>query len=213
MSSSDQNNQRESPTAPTRRRSSFVDMFNPRASLSQNLSQNQNPGPRRLSITTLGLSTLPGAQTSPFTTIRNRTESVSSANSGSVDESPFEDDAAGSPSQNTATSVPVTPFGRRMSFGAARALRGPSNGQNGASPNGQNEGFDFAEQMRQRAERSSISSGTFGMTSPHQMQPAAHHRSKSVATMEPPPKSELPKPATRPDAFQERILKGDFYMD
>jgi len=102
-----------------------------------------------------------------------------------------------------------------MSFGAARALRGASNGngQNGASANGPNEGFDFAEQMRQRAERSSISSGAFGMSSPHQMQPAAHHRSKSVATMEQPTKSELPKPAARPDAFQERILKGDFYMD
>jgi hypothetical protein len=262
MSSSDQNSLRESPQT-SRRRSSFVDMFNPRASV----PSNQPPGPRRLSITTLGLSTLPGAQTSPFNNIRNRTESVSSANSASVDESPFEDDATGSP-QNTTTSVPVTPFGRRMSFGATRTLRGPGNGnaQNASGPNGRapvssatfsknkasaspptsmsrglsccsfhflmsltcdgqsyddlrvhtncypvTEGFDFAEQMRQRAERSSISSGASGMASPLQVQPPSHHRSKSIAAMEP-PKSEIPR-QIRPDAFQERILKGEFYMD
>lgn len=39
-------------------------------------------------------------------------------------------------------------------------------------------------------------------------------RSKSVAVMEPPVR-EMPKPKeqVRPDHFQERILKGDFYMD
>jgi len=72
------------------------------------------------------------------------------------------------------------------------------------------EGFDFAENMRARAQRSSIS-GNFGMTQqPHSSPPQNHHRSKSMA-MEP-PKAEVPK-QTRPDAFQERILKGDFYMD
>lgn len=62
--------------------------------------------------------------------------------------------------------------------------------------------------MRARAERSSISTGAFGGI---QMNNQPHNRSKSIANMEP-PKSELPKQA-RPDAFQERILKGDFYMD
>jgi hypothetical protein len=28
-----------------------------------------------------------------------------------------------------------------------------------------------------------------------------------------PPVREMPKEPKRPDAFQERILKGDFYMD
>jgi len=40
-------------------------------------------------------------------------------------------------------------------------------------------------------------------------------RAKSVAVMEPPAR-EMPKAAkeqVRPDHFQERILKGDFYMD
>jgi hypothetical protein len=67
------------------------------------------------------------------------------------------------------------------------------------------EGFDFAESMRARAERTSIS-GSFTM--PPVVQ---HHRSNSVAVMEPP--REMPKQQKAPDAFQERILKGDFYMD
>jgi hypothetical protein len=203
--------------------------------------------------------------------MRARGESVSSANSGSVDESPFEEDTA-SPNPNTAASVPSTPFSRRMSFGAARTLgrNGPTSaggggGQNGGNNNGNGrapgsspssvafknkasasspsgaaksrglscysfgslsptrrsfgnftdsygdtEGFDFAENLRARAERSSISSGMFGGTGPQSPQ-MPHNRSKSVA-MEP-PKSELPKQTPRPDAFQERILKGDFYMD
>ncbi|KAF2084210.1 hypothetical protein K490DRAFT_68994 [Saccharata proteae CBS 121410] len=66
-------------------------------------------------------------------------------------------------------------------------------------------GFDFAENMRTRAQRtSSISVGP--------PPPSTHHRAKSVAVMEPPVR-EVPKPAKAPDAFQERILKGDFYMD
>jgi hypothetical protein len=39
-----------------------------------------------------------------------------------------------------------------------------------------------------------------------------HHRAKSMAAMEPPVK-EMPAQPKAPDAFQERILKGDFYMD
>lgn len=39
-----------------------------------------------------------------------------------------------------------------------------------------------------------------------------HQRAKSVTIMEPPAR-EMPKQAKVPDAMQERILKGDFYMD
>jgi hypothetical protein len=74
---------------------------------------------RRLSLTTIGLGASPG-QTSPFPNPRTRTESISSANSGSVDESPFEDEHA--PSTSATSSNPATPFARRLSFGA-RALR------------------------------------------------------------------------------------------
>ncbi|KAL1616136.1 hypothetical protein UCDDS831_g06218 [Diplodia seriata] len=68
------------------------------------------------------------------------------------------------------------------------------------------DGFNFAENMRTRAERSSISAA-----SPGRVSPPMHHRAKSIATAE--PIREVPKVAKAPDAFQERILKGDFYMD
>ena len=70
------------------------------------------------------------------------------------------------------------------------------------------EGFSFAENMRARAERGSISSpgGANGLS------PPAHGRSKSIASMEQPVR-EMPQQARKPDQFQERILKGDFYMD
>jgi len=47
---------------------------------------------------------------------------------------------------------------------------------------------------------------------PVQSQPPLHQRAKSVAIMEPPVR-EMPKQPRVPDAMQERILKGDFYMD
>ncbi|KAH7072886.1 hypothetical protein BKA63DRAFT_53061 [Paraphoma chrysanthemicola] len=229
---------------------------------------------RRLSLTTIGLGASPG-QTSPFQNPRTRTESISSANSGSVDESPFEDDYA--PSNSATSSNPATPFARRLSFGA-RALRDvrQSNGsvgnQNGrpsihkasSPPTGRGrglsslsrslpsplsllvgplsprssrsasishiwppiaehvtehsersfdddiltspltgEGYNFAENLRSRAERGSVSG-------PPPM--LGHQRAKSVAIMEPPVR-EMPKQPKVPDAMQERILKGDFYMD
>lgn len=72
------------------------------------------------------------------------------------------------------------------------------------------EGFNWADNFRTRAERGSIAgaSGTVMGGSPT----SGHHsRAKSVASMQP-PVSEVPKPNV-PDHFQERILKGDFYMD
>lgn len=249
------------PAASGRRRSSFagqfVDLFGRSSSTAGNANaQPTYPGPiteaaaqaqrRRLSLTTVGLSGSPN-QTSPFTPGRPRTESTSSANSGSVDESPFEDGEAPS------SSVPTTPFGRRLSFGA-RALRdvrtgsvsGNGNGNprpsvskarspptakvhgrglssfstlrssdvsespslTGTSTAGQGSGFDFAENLRSRAERSSVStaSGGGGMPSP-----PIQHRAKSVATEQ--PMQAMPKQPKVPDPIQERMLRGDFYMD
>lgn len=78
---------------------------------------------------------------------------------------------------------------------------------NGGVGNPNGEGYNFAENLRSRAERGSISGppSTLGMAGP------THHRAKSVTIMEPPVR-EMPKPKV-PDAMQERILKGDFYMD
>ncbi|KAF2142131.1 uncharacterized protein K452DRAFT_287344 [Aplosporella prunicola CBS 121167] len=209
---SDGNHSPPHPAAAERRRSSFAgqaiaDFFGRNNAGSPPNGQNY-PGPitsaaaqanrRRLSVTTLGLSGSPNQQ-SPFSQ-RSRGESMSSATSASVDESPFaDDDVSGSSPSTTATS----PFARRLSFGA-RALRDVKQGGNGSG--NANDGFNLAENMRSRAERSSISAAS-GM--PH---PAVHQRAKSVATMEPPVR-EMPRHAKAPDAFQERILKGDFYMD
>lgn len=67
--------------------------------------------------------------------------------------------------------------------------------------------------MRSRAERASISaaSGSGAM-----MGMAGHSRSKSQAMAEPQtvkPAPPVKTPPKAPDHFQERILKGDFYMD
>ncbi|KAF1836599.1 hypothetical protein BDW02DRAFT_220558 [Decorospora gaudefroyi] len=288
-------NDRNSPPLPSpdpRRRASFAsqtfqDLFGrSNSSVGQPTAAQPASGPittaaanaqrRRLSLTTIGLGASPG-QTSPFVqTPRTRTESISSANSGSVDESPFEDDYA--PSTSASSSNPATPFARRLSFGA-RALRDvrQSNGGVG-NPNGRppihkasspptgrsrglsssshslpcssslirpfspstsrrsvsishiwppiiaeqsesilgnysltssstGEGYNFAENLRSRAERGSVSGP------PPMLNPTAttHQRAKSVTIMEPPAR-EMPKPKV-PDAMQERILKGDFYMD
>lgn len=224
---------------------------------------------RRLSVTALGVGGV-SASTSPYGSYRGlRRDSISSANSGSIDESAIEDDAA--PGAGT---TPSTPFARRMSFGA-RALRdvrtssgggggGANTGQNGtksppasnttasakaqngtiSSRDGKGRGLstpvhhshrhrytlslpftpslltgvartgsaDFwNENMRTRAERTSSISGQNGGGLPV---PAAHARAKSVATMEQPIREmPAPKEDKRPDHFQERILKGDFYMD
>lgn len=139
-------NDRNSPPLPSptqRRRSSFagqfVDMFGSRPSNAGAGQQQNMPGPisqaalqaqqRRLSLTTVGLSGSPNA-TSPFATGgRPRTESLSSSNSGTVDESPFEDGDA------PTSSVPASPFARRLSFGA-RAMRDmrASTGNTGNAP-------------------------------------------------------------------------------
>jgi hypothetical protein len=87
---------------------------------------------------------------------------------------------------------------------------------------GEGSGFNWSEQLRTRAE-SSVSQSqrpTF-TTSPAAAktpQISMHERAKSVSEMPSPP-THVPAPAPprperkKPDAFQERILKGDFYMD
>lgn len=78
------------------------------------------------------------------------------------------------------------------------------------------EGFNWPEQLRSRAE-SAVSRPSFS-TSPNHHAPKAastHERSRSIAEMPAPPTATIPpvRERPKPDAFQERILKGDFYMD
>ncbi|TKA70289.1 hypothetical protein B0A55_06738 [Friedmanniomyces simplex] len=164
---------------------------------------------RRMSLTTLGLSGSPEGTGSRLNAFRGRQDSISSANSGSIDESAIEDE----PAPRDPTSTPVTPFARRMSFGARalRDVRNSSSGGQSGGGTGQNGSADFwNENMRNRAQRTSIAGqADTAMPSPPR---SAHARAVSVATMEAPIR-EMPKEPQRPDHFQERILKGDFYMD
>ncbi|KAF4122421.1 hypothetical protein GMORB2_7413 [Geosmithia morbida] len=91
-----------------------------------------------------------------------------------------------------------------------------------ASSRPDQQGFNWSEQLRSRAE-SAVSSGprpSFSMaSSPSRASfSAVHDRAKSVSDMPPAPvQAQAPQTAQqkhkKPDAFQERILKGDFYMD
>lgn len=244
---------------------------------------------RRLSVTTLGLS-----GTSPTTPSALLRRASLSTNADSIDENAIEDG-------DDARTTPATPFTRRMSFGAAQAMRGvrgpTSPGTNGmpyqpaatrrtsttvrgspptpplptpgvgvgvgvgnytwgkmmttptttsqASTANQSktapdlcspavrpdQGFNWSDQLRSRAE-SSVAAGSrpsfsfaSGLgSSPPRAPPAPaaqaapvsprHDRAKSVSDMPPPP-AQPPRPRApqKPDHFQERILKGDFYMD
>lgn len=91
------------------------------------------------------------------------------------------------------------------------------------------QGFNWSEQLRSRAEstvagsRPSFSFGSGLTGSPPRpgaiAPPGGHDRNKSISEMPAPP-AQAPKPRSpprdarpKPDHFQERILKGDFYMD
>jgi hypothetical protein len=86
---------------------------------------------------------------------------------------------------------------------------------------GAESGFNWSEQLRSRAESSvSQNARPSFSASPIASKPSpVHERNKSVSDMPAPPAA-APAPRTpqkpvrkQPDAFQERILKGDFYMD
>ncbi|CEJ90772.1 hypothetical protein VHEMI06532 [[Torrubiella] hemipterigena] len=164
---------------------------------------------RRLSVNTIGLSGTSPTNSSVFANIRRGSIST---NSSAIDENAIDDDEFAPESSRTA---PGTPFVRRMSFGTnnAAAMRGYRPG--GGSPGNDQQAFNWSEQLRSRAE-SSVSGArpSFSFGSPPTRQ--QHDRARSVSDMVQPP-SQAPAPPKperpKPDAFQERILKGDFYMD
>jgi len=220
------NNPVDSPTSGRPRRGSFTsNTFNSIFGRSNSVSgssastgQNPFPGPistaaaqdqqrRRMSINTLGLSGTSPSQTSPFSAMAAaRRGSVSTAGSDSIDENAIDDDDG--PARN-----PNTPFTRRMSYGA-QALRASRAGN--SSPGTSGEGLNWSEQFRSRAESSVSQRPTFS-TSPSAAK-STHDRAKSVSEMPAPPTAALPaavspRAAKKPDAFGERMLKGDFYMD
>lgn len=108
------------------------------------------------------------------------------------------------------------------SFPQASNTKHPRASSDNASSRADQQGFNWSEQLRSRAESSVTGarpSFSFGSGSGSPPRAGPHHdRAKSVSgdMIQPPvqaaavrPRQERPKP----DAFQERILKGDFYMD
>ncbi|TLD25076.1 hypothetical protein PspLS_05557 [Pyricularia sp. CBS 133598] len=92
-----------------------------------------------------------------------------------------------------------------------------------ASARPTDQGFNWSEQFRSRAEstvtgsRPQFSFGSSAGTSPPRPGGVGpqHDRAKSISEMPAPP-AQTPQARSeprKPDAFQERILKGDFYMD
>lgn len=89
---------------------------------------------------------------------------------------------------------------------------------NSIPPRADQQGFNWSEQLRSRAESSVTGARpSFPLASSPPRGPTHHDRARSVSDMPQPPAqaaSVKPKPESRkPDAFQERILKGDFHMD
>jgi hypothetical protein len=150
-----------------------------------------------------------GASTSPGTTGRP---------------DPTRRSSSGVPRSSLTTAAATTATaGRTSSYQASTAqpARAPSDIISSARPD---QGFNWSEQLRSRAE-SSVSGlrPTFGAAagqahSPPRNGHSPHDRAKSVSDMPAPPQQASamkPKQPERPkpDAMQERILKGDFYMD
>ncbi|OAQ72729.1 hypothetical protein VFPPC_00625 [Pochonia chlamydosporia 170] len=133
-----------------------------------------------------------------------------------------------SQNQGSAIGAALSAAGRRASTATSSAAaaqasntmpsRAPSDNANSRADQ---QGFNWSEQLRSRAE-SSVSGGprpSFSLASSPPRGTSHHDRAKSVSDMMQPP-VQAPAPAQpprqeprKPDAFQERILKGDFYMD
>ncbi|RDA85788.1 hypothetical protein CP532_6298 [Ophiocordyceps camponoti-leonardi (nom. inval.)] len=110
----------------------------------------------------------------------------------------------------SAARLPMTP--------QASNTKHPRASSDVAPPLPDQQGFNWSEQLRSRAESSVAGARPSFPLATSPPKGASHHdRAKSVSEMPPPPAQAAavkPKPESRkPDAFQERILKGDFYMD
>jgi hypothetical protein len=126
-----------------------------------------------------------------------------------------------SPPTNAASSAGMT-WNKTSQASIATSPRVPSDLISARS----DQGFNWPEQLRSRAE--SIAAGarptvSYATSPPRgnagagaasmQSSGPRHDRAKSVSDMPAPP-AQTPKPRPqKPDHFQERILKGDFYMD
>ncbi|EPE29095.1 hypothetical protein GLAREA_00253 [Glarea lozoyensis ATCC 20868] len=185
---------RSTPTTPFARRMSFG------AQALRRAQPNANPGTngRTPSYTTSKPSALPTIPSGPRSAAALAAHEQTQTGSGSITPPQSQKQASTQSKPRIASDYPVS----------ART--------------GEGSGFNWSEQLRSRAE-SSVSQNTrpsFSAVSPGGSKPIqAHDRTKSVSDLPVPPAAmpvsrTPPKPARKkPDAFQERILKGDFYMD
>lgn len=159
---------------------------------------------RRISITTLGLPNISPSQASLYSSGSRRGSADDDA-----DENAIEDDDGG-------RSIPATPFIRRMSLGA-QAIRS-TRGGNSPRAIGEVTSFNISEQFKKRAESSVSQNQRPSFSFPSRYTGPPHRRAASITEMPappslvPPPTSDQSRPAA-PDEFQERMLKGHFYMD
>jgi len=184
--------------------------FSPGSSLTEFFSSNRQPsaptaypGPittaaaqanhrRRMSISG---GSPPHIQTNMSGFRRGSVSSMSSTTS-TADESAIEDGESGSPS-----SVGTSPFARRMSWGA-RALRDVripawnSTGYAQPSPGSP-----------------TVTRGFLPENSKASTDMAVQRRRESMSTLQPPTASVPPPKESSVDSFQERMLKGELYMD
>lgn len=193
---------------------------------------------RRMSITSLGLSGSP-TQPSTFSQARARQDSLSSG--CSIDENAVDDSEPAPNGSPTSPFARRMSFGARalrdVKTGNGVGNNGrvsvklasppPAQGRGLSSTHASidkhlrivsdysgkcsGEGFNWSEQLRSRAERSSFSVAAPPAPAPVPS-PGSHQRTTSVVPTAPAVK-EIPKGSQAPDHFQERILKGDFYMD
>lgn len=194
---------------------------------------------RRTSVSALGLNCSPIS--APLAGSRDRTESWSSGGTSSIDENAIEEGDAAPNASPTSPFGRRLSFGARA-YQEARLRAGNDNGKSvsdyspSSAPQGRGlsscqkshsdyaktlsnqfnqrsgEGFKWSEQLRSRAERSS------SITSPTTATPGVSPREppKSAPTnipQQPIQQQPAVRERPKPDAFQERILKGDFYMD
>lgn len=223
--------------------------FNRRASLSTNNSDSVDenaieeedyttasrtapvsPFARRMSFGTSAAMRRPGGGSPGTGNGRPNTQSPSMQRRGTV---------AGPLSPPDSAAASATSWKSQSSTAPQAKPSNPNNSSNTTRPRAlsdlfsatpKDQGFNWSEQLRSRAE-STVASGqrpsfsfASGMTgSPPRTgavaPPSTHDRTKSVSEMPAPP-AQTPKPRSpprdtrpKPDAFQERILKGDFYMD
>ena len=194
---------------------------------------------RRTSVSALGLN---GSPTSaPLASSRNRTESWSSGGTNSIDENAIEEGDAPPNTSPSSPFARRLSFGAKA-YQEARLRASNDNGKSASdspsssTPQGRGlsssqkspsdyakrlsnqfnqrsgEGFKWSEQLRSRAERSS--SITSPITTTPGVSPREPPKSSTTATSQPPVQPQPVKwERPKPDAFQERILKGDFYMD